>query len=211
MALNQKKAVFLMIAGVLVLAIGTAGLLIKRDQDAVIDPVDEEELEAGPGEAITLEEFGDYQCTPCGQLHPTLKELKRQYGADVNFVFHNLPLISVHKNAMIAARAAEAARMQGRFWEMHDRLFETQESWTSDADPKPRFLKMAGELGLDADRLGRDMDNEQVDFRIEADRDTALRLGIEETPVIIINGHQLKPELTTPEGIKKGLEMMFAK
>src|SRR6185312_9719115 len=66
---------------------------------------------------VTLEEFGDYQCPPCGELHPSLKKLKQEFGSNLNFVFRNLPLTTLHKNALAAAQAAEAARMQNRFWE----------------------------------------------------------------------------------------------
>jgi len=206
---KKQYGVFLIIAGFLVLTILLAALWIRRENQLALEPDDDEE--DGVTDVITLEEFGDYQSSQCRQLHPTLKELKRQYGSDLNFVFHNLPLIDVNKNSLMPAQAAEAARMQGRFWEMHDRLFETQDLWKDDADPKPKFLKLAADLGLEQTRFATDMDSEQVRFRIEADRDNALSKGITTTPVIIIDGRQLKPETTTPEGVKEGLDLMFSK
>ena len=160
---------------------------------------------------VTLEEFGDYQCPPCGALHPTLKKLKQEYGANLNFVFRNLPLTQIHKNAMTAAQAAEAARMQDRFWEMHDFLYENQELWQNDPNPRAIFLKEAADLGLDAARFGRDMDDKQVQLRIQADAEAATQLGVQGTPTIFIDGLELRPEVTNPDGIRKGIEQMMAR
>jgi protein-disulfide isomerase len=155
---------------------------------------------------VTLEEFGDYQCPPCGVLHPTLKKLKQEYGANLNFVFRNLPLPTIHKNALAAAQAAEAARMQNRFWEMHDLLYETQDLWKDDINPRTIFIKFAGDLGMDAARFARDMDDKQVKMRIEADQQAAEELGIVGTPTLLIDGRQLRPEVTNPDGVRKGIE-----
>jgi len=158
---------------------------------------------------VTLEEFGDYQCPPCGALHPGLKQLKEEFGTHVNFVFRNLPLATIHKNAMAAAQAAEAARMQDRFWEMHDLLYENQDLWKEDVNPRTIFLKFAADLGLNNGRFVRDMDGEQVKLRIEADQSAAVELGINGTPTILIDGRQLRPEVTNPEGIRKGIEFIL--
>ena len=158
---------------------------------------------------VTLEEFGDYQCPPCGGLHPTLKKLKQEFGSNLNFVFRNLPLPTIHKNAFTAAQAAEAARVQNRFWEMHDLLYENQDLWKDDINPRSIFLKFAADLGLDTARFLRDMDGKQVKMRIEADQDAAAQLGINGTPTILIDGRQLRPEVTTPDGIRKGIELMM--
>jgi protein-disulfide isomerase len=160
---------------------------------------------------VTLEEFGDYQCPPCGELHPTLKKLKQELGPNLNFIFRNLPLSSIHKNALIAAQAAEAARMQGRFWEMHDLLYENQDLWKDDINPRSTFLKFAGDIGLDTQRFRRDMEDKQVQLRIDADVETAASRGIIGTPTILIEGRQLRPETTTPDGVRKGIEVMMAR
>ena len=161
------------------------------------------------GVVVTLEEFGDYQCPPCGVLHPSLKRLKQEFGPNLNFVFRNLPLTSIHKNALAAAQAAEAARVQNRFWEMHDLLYENQDLWKDDVNPKSIFLKFAADLGLDTTRFASDMDGEQVKLRIEADQAAAAEIGITGTPTVVIEGRQVRPEVTTPEGIRKGIEYMM--
>lgn len=163
------------------------------------------------GVAISLEEFGDYQCPPCGELHPILKQLKKDLGPNINFVFRNFPLTTIHKNAMAAAQAAEAARMQDHFWEMHDLLYENQTLWQDDLNPKSIFVKFATDLGLNIWLFKRDFDGEQVRLRIEADQDAATKLGIEGTPTILIDGRQLRPDATTPEGIRKAIELLMAR
>jgi protein-disulfide isomerase len=160
---------------------------------------------------VTLEEFGDYQCPPCGELHPTLKRLKSQYGPNLNFIFRNYPLTEIHKNALLAAQAAEAARVQGRFWEMHDLLYETQKVWSDDVNPKPIFIKFARDIGLDTDRFGRDLGNEEVKLRIEADQGAATKMGVNGTPTVFINGRRLRDEATTPDGVRKGIELMMSR
>jgi len=164
-----------------------------------------------PDAVVTLEEFGDYQCPPCGALHPTLKKLKQEFGPRLNFIFRNLPLTPIHKNALVAAQAAEAARMQDHFWEMHDLLYENQDLWKEDVNPKTIFLKFAADLGLDTSRFARDMDGKQVQQRIEADQDAAGELGVNGTPTILVDGRQLRPEVTTPDGVRKGIELMLAR
>lgn len=158
---------------------------------------------------VTLEEFGDYQCPPCGFLHPTLKQIKKELGPNLNFVFRNLPLQSIHKNAMVAAQAAEAARMQNRFWEMHDFLYENQDLWKDDINPRAIFVKFAGDLGLDTARFRADMEGEQVQLRIAADADAATQRGVNGTPSIFIDGLELRPEALNPEGIRKGIQEMI--
>ncbi len=160
---------------------------------------------------VTLEEFGDYQCPPCGVLHPTLKNLKSEFGPNLKFIFRNLPLTSIHKNALLAAQAAEAARVQNHFWEMHDLLYENQKLWSEDVNAKATFLKFATDLGLDTARFERDLASDEVKLRIETDQAAAASQGISGTPTILINGRRLKVEATTPEGIRRGIEMMMAR
>jgi protein-disulfide isomerase len=163
------------------------------------------------GVVVTLEEFGDYQCPPCGELHPSLKKLKQEFGPNLNFVFRNLPLTTLHKNALAAAQAAEAARMQNRFWEMHDLLYENQDLWKDDINPKSIFWKFAADLGLDTGRFMSDMADRQVNLRIEADQSAAAELGIDGTPTLLIDGRKLRPEVTNPDGIRKGIEFTMSR
>ena len=222
----QKYRPFLIIAIVLVAAVAAGALLLRSSQNrdsftAVPTPqttppttptTSTEQQRALPaGVVVRLEEFGDYQCPPCGELHPTLKKLKQEYGENLIFVFRNLPLTSIHKNALAAAQAAEAARMQNRFWEMHDLLSENQDLWKDDINPQATFWKFASDLGLDTARFGRDIGDRQVKMRLEADQEAAAELGINGTPTVLIDGRQLRPELTTPDGIRKGIEYIMGR
>lgn len=207
---------FLIIALVLLVAAAGTALLLRSNQrvdssrDANIESPDKAKKNSSADTVVTLEEFGDYQCPPCGQLHPTLKKLKQEYGANLNFIFRNLPLTKIHQNALAAAQAAEAARIQNRFWEMHDLLYENQSLWKDDINPRSIFIQFAKDLGLNTWEFTRDLDGKQIQMRIEADADAAAKQGIDGTPTILINGRQLRAEMTTPEGVRKGIEVMLS-
>jgi protein-disulfide isomerase len=215
----QKYRPFLIIALVLAIAIVGGAILLRSNRNssfgaapAGLQPSPSRTENKTASQAVVkLEEFGDYQCPSCGELHPSLKKLKTEFGPKLNFVFRNLPLTTIHKNSMAAAQAAEAARMQNRFWEMHDLLYENQGLWKDDVNPKTVFLKFATDLGLDATRFSRDMDDKQVQLRIQVDQEAAAELGINGTPTLLIDGRQMRPEATTPEGIRKAVEIMLTR
>src|SRR5258705_2082877 len=187
----QKYRPILIIAIVLAVTIvGIVFLLRARPNGGFVatstQPGTEAQSKLPEGVVVTLEEFGDYQCPPCGELHPSLKKMKQEFGPNLNFVFRNLPLTTLHKNALAAAQAAEAARMQNRFWEMHDLLYENQDLWKDDINPKSIFVKFAEDLGLDTARFARDMDDKQDNLQIEADRSAASEQGIDCTNKILL-------------------------
>src|SRR5437773_2546786 len=115
---------------------------------------------------VVLEEYGDYQCPPCGLLYPELKKIEAEYGNQVQIVFHHFPLMKIHKNALMAAHAAEAARNQNKFWEMHDRLYRNQKEWSELADPKAVFDSYARQLNLNLDRFDSDLQSNLIDQKI---------------------------------------------
>ncbi len=158
---------------------------------------------------VVLEEYGDYQCPPCGLLYPVLKDIEHEYGKQLQIVFHHFPLTKIHKNAMNAARAAEAARNQGKFWEMHDRLYRNQNSWKDLDDPRAVFIQYASELGLNADRFTRDLDSPEVEQRIAADMQKGTNVGVTGTPTVFIEGQMLLYEKTTPDGLRQGINYML--
>lgn len=158
---------------------------------------------------VVLEEYGDYQCPPCGILYPELKKLEHEYGNQLRIVFRHFPLTKIHKNAMTAARAAEAARNQGKFEEMHDRLYRNQSAWKDLDEPRPTFIGYARELGLNVDRFTRDMDSPEVEQRIAADMQRGNSSGVTGTPTVFIEGRMLKFEATTPEGLRRGINFML--
>jgi protein-disulfide isomerase len=160
---------------------------------------------------VVLEEYGDYQCPPCGQLYPELKQIEHEYGNQLQIVFHHFPLTKIHKNAMVAARAAEAARNQNKFWEMHDRLYRNQKEWAEQDDPRPIFLAYARQLNLKVDQFTTDMDSNQVEQRIGADIQRGTSLGVTGTPTVFLDNLMLRYEMTNADGLRRGINLLLQK
>lgn len=138
----------------------------------------------GPIDApIKLLEYGDYECPYCGQAYPVVKEIQKRLGKRLCFVFRNFPLTNSHPHAEHAAEAAEAAGAQGRFWEMHDELFENQEA-LEDED----LAGYAAALGLDAQRLMSEVSSGAHGLRVREDFHSGARNGVNSTPSFFING-----------------------
>ena len=157
-------------------------------------PVDEErDHVAGPASApVTLVEYGDYECPYCGRAYPIVKSLQESLGDELRFVFRNFPLADVHPHAEHAAEAAESAAAQGSFWEMHDMLFEHQDQLDDSA-----LVSYAEQLGLDAEQLARDVENDAHDARIREDFRSGVRSGVNGTPSFFINGARYDGNWTT--------------
>ena len=134
---------------------------------------------------VTLVEYGDFQCPYCARAHAALTELMQQHGERVALVYRHLPLTDLHPFAAPAAQAAEAAGAQGKFWEMHDALFENQGMLDEDALPA-----IASSLGLDAQRFERELGDGSHRARVEADVKQAGALGARGTPTFFINGER---------------------
>jgi protein-disulfide isomerase len=141
--------------------------------------------------SVQLEEFGDYQCPPCGQFHPIAQRVLAQYGDRVRFSFRNFPLDNIHRFASEAARAAEAAGAQGKFWEMHDLLYEKQTEWSKADDARPLFIKYAQSLGLDVNRFTQDLDGALAGMRVAQDRYMGQARGVSGTPTVFLNGREV--------------------
>lgn len=163
----------------------------------------------GTNAPVTLEEFGDYQCPPCGALFRELKKIEGEYGERIRLVFRHYPIVDRHKNALAAAQAVEAAGLQNKFWEMHDRIYETQIDWAERDDARTVFTNYARELQLDVERFTRDLDGGEAAARINADRKRAAALGVQGTPTLFVNGRQLKPEAMSPELMRKAIDFML--
>lgn len=144
---------------------------------------------------VLIEEYGDFQCPPCGFFHPILKRIEGEYEAQVRVVFRHFPLPTIHKHAIEAARAAEAAALQGKFWQMHDMLFEKQNEWKEAAEARTIFQKYARTLGLDLDKFTRDMDSAPVTTRVMNDEQQGTARGVTGTPSVFVNGRSLPFEV----------------
>lgn len=134
---------------------------------------------------LTLLEYGDYECPYCGQAYPIVKEIQKRLGKKLCFVFRNFPLANAHPHALHAAEAAEAAAAQGRFWEMHDALYENQAA-LEDED----LAQYATDLGLDGARLVKEVQSGQHQARVKEDFQAGVRAGVNGTPSFFINGQR---------------------
>jgi protein-disulfide isomerase len=147
-------------------------------------PVSERDHAEGSADApLTLVEYGDYECPYCGAAYPLVKLVQETLGKKLRFVFRNFPLTEAHPYALLAAEAAEAAALQGKFWEMHDLMFERQDSLAPDIIPE-----WAAKIGLDLEKWGRDIQDGGVAARIKEDRRGGVRSGVNGTPTFFING-----------------------
>jgi protein-disulfide isomerase len=146
----------------------------------------------GAGTAgVTLIEYGDFQCPACKQYFPIVQEVKKAYGDKITFTFRHLPLVQIHPNAFIAARAAEAAGKQGKFFEMHDLLYLNQENWSSLPNPTEIFEQYAQQLELDVEKFKADVASEAVNATINADLKEAQSFGATSTPTFVLNGKKI--------------------
>jgi protein-disulfide isomerase len=156
-------------------------------------------VRGGEKAAVTLEEFSDFQCPACGNLHPALKRIEADYGDRIRVIFRNFPLQRNHKYALIAARAAEAAGAQGKFWEMHDAIYGNQTEWSDAPEPRTFFEGYATRLGLDVQKFKADMERQELADRVIADYNRGLSLNVHGTPTIYLNGRELSADHTLNE------------
>jgi protein-disulfide isomerase len=153
---------------------------------------------------VTLLEYGDYQCPYCGEYAPVVSQIASAYAPYITFQFRNLPLTSLHPNAFAGARAAEAANLMGKFWQMHDLLYEENEqyyasnetaaSWVSSTNPLTYFDQFATQLGLNVTKFNTDYSSSAVNNAINSDVAAFAKTGAQEaTPTFFLNGKQIQP------------------
>jgi protein-disulfide isomerase len=158
---------------------------------------------------VVLEEFGDFECLPCSLLWPVLEKLERDYDKRLVVVFREHPL-KMHRYGLDAARAAEAAGLQGKFWEMHDTLYRNRANWVPAAYIRPYLNDYAAELHLDVERFKADMEGEEVAKRLAADWDRGESLGIDRTPVVFVNGRKLSLTEREEPGLRAAIDTALA-
>lgn len=148
---------------------------------------------------VTLVEYSDFQCPGCAQMYPIIKQMAETFKDDLKVVYRHYPLKQIHKNAELAARASEAAGLQGKFWEMHDMLFNTQQQWSTEGDPETFFVNLATSLGLDIEKFKADLKSDAVKNKVDADYSSGTASGIQGTPTFFLNGERIPNPRTIAE------------
>ena len=185
--MNDK--IFKIVMGVLI--VGAFGMMLLKGGGDSVNAQPTDHTYGKSDSPVRLVEYGDFQCPACFRYYPVLKEVKEKYKDQIAFQFRNFPLTSIHQNAMAAHRAAEAAANQGKFWEMHDLLYERQQSWSQSNSPAATIERYAEELGLDLEQFNADVAIAETLGVINADMDEGQSLGATGTPTFVLNGEKI--------------------
>ncbi|OGY17819.1 MAG: hypothetical protein A2900_00305 [Candidatus Chisholmbacteria bacterium RIFCSPLOWO2_01_FULL_50_28] len=194
---SQLKIIGLGLFLSVAIVFGAASLLSKMEQRAV-DPsliVGDARLSTGSAEPrVTIVEFSDFQCPACRASESVIQEVLRENSNDVRFVYRHFPLTSIHDHALDAAKASEIAFSIGKFWEMHDLLFELQDEWATSNDIKALFASYADRLGMDPGAFLNLWDASEYEQQIRDDIRDGRTLGISSTPTIFMNGRKVSAD-----------------
>lgn len=150
-------------------------------------------IKGNPDAEIVLVEFGDFQCPACANWVTVTEEVVKEFGDHIAFVFRHHPLKSIHPNAQLSGQAAQAAGQQDKFWEMHDKLYETQVEWSEESNPTEKFVAYAEELGLDTAQFEEDLTSKAVKRAVDDSYNSSRSQGISSTPTFVLNGEVIKP------------------
>jgi protein-disulfide isomerase len=153
-------------------------------------------VEGNGKSGVTLVEYGDYECPYCEQYYPIVKQVQAEFNDQMTFQFRNFPLTSIHQNAFAGARAAEAAGLEGKFWQMHDALYDNQSQWAEASNPVPYFNQYAQQLGLNSAQFQKDYSSTKVNDLINADMAAGNKLGVDATPTFYLDGKQINVTAT---------------
>jgi protein-disulfide isomerase len=206
---------FAIVASIALATLGSGALLYQAkrphlraipESKAVSGKSDTESMHVrgNPDAPVTLEEFADFQCPPCGNFSGFAEELLKEYDSRLRIVFRNFPL-PMHEHAREAAMAAEAAGLQGRFWEMHDVLYREQAAWSKAPNARELFESYAGTIGLNLDQFKKDVDSEKVRAQVDADHALGDFLGIKVTPTLFINHQPVDAKDKNPAGVRAAI------
>src|SRR6266516_1263715 len=157
---------------------------------------------SGDKPELTLVEFGDYQCPSCGAYHPLVKEILNRYPQQLRLEFHHFPLVTIHPNSMLASKAAEAAGEQGRYWEMHDALFDHQREWSDSPNAEPIFVALASQMGLDSNKFMQGLRSPQLQDRILRDVEQGQNAKVDAVPTFFINGERVHIKLSMEDFVQ---------
>ena len=195
---SMSRSSIFIIAGVVIAAAvavsiavsggGSPGGTTASVMDAVVAT---DHAKGNPAAKVVLIEYSDFQCPACGAYYPLVRRIAEDYANDIAFVYRHFPL-QQHPNAIPAARAAEAAALQGKFWEMHNIIFEHQDAWAGAANPTDTFMGYAREIGLIEDQFRKDYEADAGRDRAKSDFESGLGAGVNATPTFFLNGKKIE-------------------
>jgi len=195
--MNETTKWSLVIGAVALTVVGLFVLISKNGAGPVAGAltaavIESDHIKGGAGATATLVEYSDFQCPACAAWEPVLQQVLSEYGDRVRFVYRHFPLPQ-HQNAGPAAYASEAAALQGKFWEMHDAIFDRQRDWAENTEARAMFSDMARSLGLDMGKFESDVDSDAVKERVSNDASTGRVASVNATPTFFVNGNKVQP------------------
>ena len=192
----MEKETKILLGIIAVIVAGLIGVFVMFNKQGSSTTTDASKLvratsqKQGSG-SVQLVEFGDYQCPACGAAYPNVQKIMKEYDGKVTLIWRNYPLETIHKNALVSAQYAQASAQQNKFWEMHDKLYETQKEWSELADPTGKFAEYATALGMDAAKLKNAAKDGAVNAIINQDKTDGDAVGVQGTPTFFVNGKQV--------------------
>lgn len=158
-----------------------------------LPPVSTEDIATGPKDAkVILTEYADFQCPACAAYHPLVKQLLAEFPKDIYFVYRFFPLTNIHQNALLSSQAGFAANLQGKFWQMHDMIYENQKSWVNEGNAMEIFVSYAKKIKLDIDKFKKDINSDETKKFVEGELNQAISIGVNSTPTFFINGKKIQ-------------------
>lgn len=192
----KRTITWLYIIGAVILVALIAFVVSANKAGDGNDPLsvrDNDQTKGGNKAPAVLVEYSDFQCPACATYYPIVKKMNERFGQQLNIVYRHFPLTSIHPNALAAARAAEAAGKQGKFWKMHDKIFEKQNEWANAPSPEDYFTQYANEIGLDGAAYVQDFSSDETTQKINQDRNSGNSLKVNSTPSFFLNGERIRP------------------
>lgn len=208
----EGKKFFIVVAVIAAAFVGFVVLSNKNEKTEAVDTTKSSSNYYGKLDSpVTLTEFVDFQCEACYAYYPYVKQVKEQYKDRIRFQVRYFPIVSGHQFALQAARAGEAAARQGKFWEMHDKLFEGQKEWERTSNPQSFYDQYAKEIGLDMAKFETDRKSSSVNAVIQKDLRDVQELGGTGTPTFVLNGEKIESPKPSADEIAKVLDDALAK
>ncbi len=188
--LGSVGIIIVLLFGYYFYATSTNPVSTTNDTPVVITQTDH--VRGAKNGKVTLVEFGDFQCPACGSFEPIVRQVLADNKDTLKFSFRHFPLTQIHKNALLAAKASEAAALQGKFWEMHDILYDKQEEWGEALNAREFIMLYANTLKLDSKKFTADLDNKVLEDKILAEFKEGVKLGVQGTPTFFLNGKKVE-------------------